>query len=211
MAQGGESSDILRHEIEAQSQNEAAEILKQAEGEVRSIIKQAEAEAANIRSHILEGAKKQAGQVRRRILSGVQLEIKKQQLRNREKLMDQVLDRVRRELEAFRSDPAYRNVLIRWALEGMNAVESDSVILICGKKEADILNGAAMKAILGGMKKETGRTVHASIETSDTKEGGILVLSSDRRVRFDNRFPARLRRMEQEIRLEVAKTVFAGE
>ncbi|NQT24744.1 hypothetical protein HQ585_05275 [candidate division KSB1 bacterium] len=203
-----QSSEVLRQEVEKQSQSEAAEILKQTEKEAQTLIKQAEAEVVKIRTEIMAKAEKQAEQIRKRILSGVHLEIKKMQLRNRETLLDEILLHVREKLDAFRSKPEYKSVLVQFILEGMNAIESDEVILVCGSKEAELLDDMTVKEILSQMEKETGRTIHAQIEKANEQDGGVLILSADRRIRFDNRFSARLRRMDQAIRLEAMQTVF---
>lgn len=207
----GKSSEVLCQEIEAQSEREAAEILEQAEKEGQTLLRQAEKEAEKIRSEVLARADQQAEQVRKRILSGVHLEIKKQQLRDRELLMDDVLVRVRKKLDAFRSEPAYKPVLTAWIHEGLEAMDSEDVILQCGSAEAGLLDKKTLDTILTRIKKETGRVLSVQVEKTGEPEGGVLILSADRRVRYDNRFSARIRRLEQQIRLDVMQRVFGGD
>jgi len=203
MEQAGQSSEVLRREIEEQSQSEAAGILEQADKDIQALIGQAQAEADRIRKDILDKAEKQAEQIRKRILSGVHLEIKKQHLRNREILLDEIVQDVRKELNAFRSKPDYEDVLIQFVLEGVRAIEGDEMILICGSEESKHL-----KSIQQVIHRTTGRSIQMRIEKHDSEDGGVLLLSADRRIRYDNRFSARMKRMEQTIRLDVMKTIF---
>ena len=89
------SSDVLRREIREQSEAEAASLVEGAEKEAQRIVSGAETEAGKVRAEILKKAEVQAEGIRRRVLSGVHLEIKRQTLRAREEMLAEILNSVK--------------------------------------------------------------------------------------------------------------------
>jgi len=200
------SSDILRREIEAQSEEEAAGILDQARQDAERILKQAAGDAASDREKVLAGARMQADTERKRVLSGVQLEIKKQRLRSREEMIERIFAEVRNKLQEFRTRPGYADFLHTCILEGGMAVDQDDLKLICGTMERKILKPAFLRTVRDALAK-LGRSCRLELDDATEEEGGVLVVSADGRMRFDNRFSARIRRKEQALRLAIIKAL----
>lgn len=201
------SSEVLCREIRTQSESEASSILEEAEKDVERIRQKAAQDAEKDREKTLSGAQIQAGASRRKMLSSVHLEVKKQTLRNREAILARIFQEVRKKLDAFRSDGEYAEFLMACVVEGALAVESETIQVVCGKTEEKKLTPAALESIQKTLAQE-GRVCRLELTEGDDGEGGVLVQSSDGRMRFDNRFSARIRRMEHRLRLEAMKKVF---
>ncbi len=208
MADQEVSSEVLRREIQAQSETEASGILEQAEKNAEKIQRQAAQDAEKGQEKTLEDARIQAAAIRKKLLSSVHLEVKKQTLNNREAIFDRMFEEVRKKLKDFRSRPEYVEFLKSCVIEGVMAVEADAILIRCGKIEKERLSPDVIQFIQKAL-LDKGRQCRLELADSGDDEGGVLIQSADGRMRFDNRFQARIRRMEHRLRLEVMKTVFA--
>jgi vacuolar-type H+-ATPase subunit E/Vma4 len=201
------SSKILRQEIIESSKTEETEILERAQKDKELILKEARAKAEKIKFDILKKAEAQAENIQRKILSGVHLETKKQTLRIREEILTKIFQTVKAELEKFRQDKSYFTFLKNLIIEGASALEGETIKIILG----DIEKGLLSKAVLLTIEKEIGdkdREVKFSISDQRLQEGGVILMSIDERIKYDNSFSARIKRIEDKMRLVVMKEVF---
>jgi V/A-type H+-transporting ATPase subunit E len=201
------SSVILQKEIESQSTKEAEEILEQAEREAHRITDNARREAEKIRTEMLRKAEVQAESIRRKILSSVHLEVKNQALRTREELLTKIFQDVMKKLDTFRRTEGYDEYLKKFIVEGILAFDTDKIRVLPGDVEKKRLNDAMVAQIKKDVKKQTGRTISLSIADQVLPEGGVVMVSADERMLFDNRFSTRIRRLENTLRLEAIKRV----
>lgn len=208
MSEAKSSPDILGQEIRTQSEKEADSILNQANAEAAQIIKRAQEQGDEIRHEILKKAQAQADQVKRKILSSVHLEVKRQKLNTREKILSQLFQLVESKLEAFSQDKVYASFLKKLVVEGILAIDSESVRLLPGQTEKVLLT----KQMLGQIKKEvqstTGWSPEIAIAERPLPDSGVVIVSSDERMLFDNRFKTRIQRNQNEMRLEAVKRIF---
>ena len=207
MAEKSSSSGILQKEIESQSTREAKEILEQAEREANRILDGARKEAEKIRAEILRKAEGQAEGIRRKILSSVHLEVKNQTLRTREDLLTKIFQEVMKKLDAFHRTKGYEKYLKKLVIEGVLALDTDKIRILSGDVEKKRLNDAMVAQIQKEVKKQTGRTMSISLADQVLPESGVVMVSADERMLFDNRFSTRIRRLQNELRLEAIKRV----
>ncbi len=198
-----ESSEALLREIEEQSQKEAESILEQAEKDARAVLERADTEAKTIRSEILQKSRVQAEGIRKRILSGVHLEIKKQGLQNREQIVVGLLKKVEEKLHSLRETEAYGDILRFWIEEGIHALPDMNLRIIPGALEKKWITPEFLAQIV----KESGLDKPVSLKVSPETfpEGGAIIESEDGRMRFDNRFPARMQRKREAMRQFIKK------
>ena len=201
------SSDILQKEIQAQSEKEAGAILEQAQREAQQILNNARKEADGIKADMIKKAETQAESIRRKILSGVRLDVKKQNLRTREELLSKIFEQVKEKIEAFRQTEAYKDYLKELVIEGATAIDAERMRVLSGTTEKKLLSEATVKQIIGEIQKRTGRKTKLSIADQALPEGGVVMVSDDERMLFDNRFSARMQRMQSQMRLEAMKRV----
>lgn len=201
------SSDILQKEIQVQSEKEAEAILEQAEREAQQILNNAQKEADSIKADMIRKAEAQAESIRKKILSGVRLDVKKENLRTREELLLKIFEQVKEKIEAFRQTKAYREYLKELVVEGVTAIDAERIRVLSGDVEKKLLSEATVKQVIGEIQKRTGRKTSLSVADQSLPEGGVVLISEDERMLFDNRFSARMQRIQSQMRLEAMKRV----
>ena len=201
-------SQVLRQEILEQSQSEADEILNQAKREVARMEKDAGLEAEKIKSEILRKANTQADALKRRLLSGVHLDVKRRLLQARESLLSVVFVQLKERLEAFRRSGEYPSFLERLILEGVHALDSDEVWIQGGDIEQKILTSSVLKDVQKKAAQNDQRTVQLKLHETVSDQSGVVLVSKDGRTRFDNRLSARIERMKEDLRLDAMKLIF---
>lgn len=201
------SSEILRKEIREQSEAEASSILEQAEKEAEKILHDAKEEADKVKTELFKKAETQAEGIRKRILSGVHLEIKRQTLQAREKLISRLFQTVEEKLDAFRRNDAFMVSLKKLVIEGAQALDAQEIRIMPGDVEKKLLTNKVLSQVEKEILKQLGRSVKLTVSDQALPEGGVVLVTSDERMLFDNRFSARMKRMKNEMRLEAVKRV----
>jgi vacuolar-type H+-ATPase subunit E/Vma4 len=156
---------------------------------------------------MIRKAEAQAEGIRKKILSGVRLDVKKQNLRTREELLSKIFEQVKEKIEAFRQTKAYKGYLKELVIEGVMAIDAERMRVLPGNVEKKLLSEATVKQIIGEIQKRTGRKMKLSVADQPLPEGGVVLISEDERMLFDNRFSARMQRMQSQMRLEAMKRV----
>ncbi len=201
------SSVVLRKEIQDQSEAEAAALLEQAEKEAQRIFDEARAEAEKIKADILKKAEIQAEGVRKKVLSSVRLEVKRQTLRTREALVLEIFSGVAEKIEAFRKTKGYLPVLKNLVMEGVLALDADMVHVLAGDVERKLLTKKIFSEVEKGIRQRRKKKVKLEFSGRTIPDAGVILMSSDGRTQFDNRFSTRMGRMQDAMRLVVAKRV----
>jgi V/A-type H+-transporting ATPase subunit E len=199
-------SKILQEEIREQSEAEASAILEQAEIEAKRIVGEAESEARKIQSDLIKKAEAQAEGIRKRILSSVHLEIKKQNLRAREEMLLKLFQIVQEKLEHFRKSQEYGSFLEAMIVEGVLALGVEDIHVIAGDSERKLLSKQFLSRIVQHFEKE-GKKINLVLSDEKIDQGGVIVTSADGRTRLDNRFSARIRRNQDAMRLLAIKKI----
>ena len=199
------SSKILQKEILEQSEKEASAILEQAEKEKNRILQEAREEADKITARTMKKAESEADTVRRRILSGVHLEIKQKSLQQREVLISRIMERVENKLDDLRKSKKYLPFLENMILEGLIALDVQKVEIQAGDVEKKILKQQVITSIQKKYKKQCGKDVTLTVRNEILSEAGLIIEDDKRRVKFDNRFTARIQRMQNDLRFIILK------
>lgn len=203
-----DSSEILRREIQEQSEKEVEGILEQAGREVGRVLSEARAEAEKSGKAVRKAAESRAEAVRKRILSGVHLEVKRQELRAREDVVARILSSIGERWEDMRGTKEYVHVLEQFVAEGVSALDGDAFRIEAGEREGRLLTKAVMAGIVRRIEESARRTVSLSLGEKTLTEGGVVIVAADGRTHFDNRFSARMARQRDRMRLEIAKRLF---
>ncbi|MBN1781554.1 hypothetical protein JW948_10540 [bacterium] len=202
------SSDVIREEIRQQSLNEAEGILESARKEETRILAEAEKESGMIRDKALKNAGNDADSLKRKILSSVHLEVKKEQMKHRENVLKRMMTEIHKKLDEFRNHRDYPAFLRDSLIEAVLALNSDSVKVVAGVPEKKLLDKNLLEETMQKLKSAHGLNVEMILASETLNEGGVLVISGDGRTRYDNSFSAQLSRNEDETRLTIYKEVF---
>ena len=194
------ASDILIMEIREQSEKEAASLLELADNEKKRILDEAKEEADSIRMEILKKAEEKAETIKKKVLSGVHLELKNQDLCEREKMFSDIFLMVQKKLTDFRESNQYISVLKILIFEGMEALDVDDVIVKIGKVENKLLTHEIISGFQKEIEKQMNKKMHITISGQILEDGGAIIMSADERIMFDNSFSARFKRMQTDMR-----------
>ncbi|UCF04918.1 MAG: hypothetical protein JSV33_13495 [bacterium] len=196
-----ESVDKICARIREDGERELQSILEKARQTAADITARAEAEGQRITEKVLKEAEEKGKIVQRRLLSSVNLEVRRAKLRAREEVVTNVSERVERELGRLRERKAYRDVLVRLTIEAIEALDGDRFLVHTDRRDMAALKEAVFPAVKKGL-EGAGRTVQGfeSKALAKSSLGGVQVGVPGGNVIFDNTFEARIYRLRDRIR-----------
>ena len=184
------------------------EIIQQAEADAEKILTEAKAKAEQIRNHaqeviaadkkrILEQAKNDADRIRGQALATAQLNARTLILESREKLLVSVFESSMEKIPAVQNYSDYPAIVESLALEAIQQLAVNKVILHADKVTHDLLKDSVLKKI--------STKFDGTIELGEPlKKGtGIVAETADGHLNYDNTLETRLRRLEGELRSPV--------
>ncbi|MFO7889232.1 MAG: V-type ATP synthase subunit E family protein [bacterium] len=205
MSSQGKNYDLLISEIKKQSRKEIKEIKEQAEKERQETISKARKEGEKIRSEMMSEAEQKCDDLKKKILSGVHLEIKKKNLDNQEKLIFWFNAEVRKRLDRFRSSDQYKQILKEWIIEGISAIDKKDLIITVGEVEKKFTDKKYLQQAIDFIKDKQGKNLTCRVSDEILNEGGVIITDLDEKISFDNSFSARMQRKQDEIRLLIVE------
>jgi V/A-type H+-transporting ATPase subunit E len=152
-------------------------------------------ETAEAVSKILGTSVKQAEVLKRQVIGSAELESRNLQLRALEEAVNEVFAEAVKHLAEL-SPAQYEEALTKLVEEGIEII-GPKALISCNTNDKKLLTSAIRKLNKGGVKLTLDPR---AIETI----GGVILTSHEGTVRFDNTFEARLERMRQILRKDVA-------
>ncbi|MDD5766066.1 MAG: V-type ATP synthase subunit E family protein [Candidatus Marinimicrobia bacterium] len=199
------SLEMMIRDIRQESQEEVDAVLSQSAKEVEDVRNKAKTEAEKIRSEIVRKAEKQAESDSRRILSGVHLEVKRLMLKDQNTILTEILRQATIRLEEFRHGSAYVTFLKELVLEGIAGLGNDVVHILTGDLEKRLLTDEFLESITDESEKTNGKKVRLIVSPETLADSGVILISDNGRVRFDNRLSIRLQRVFDELQWAIMK------
>jgi len=198
MSQDTEIKKIIS-KIKEDAEREAEKIKEKARKKEEEILKKAEAEAKSKSDEILNQGKKEAELEKQRILANAKLQAKKIKLDVKEKIIEKSFSLAEEKLKEVVSSEEYEKILKDLIREAISTIGREDLEVLCRKEDEKIVK-KIIKDLSGvELAKDNISTI-----------GGVIVRSKDRQVQVDNTFEARLTRMRDDLRIEVAKILFGG-
>ncbi len=198
MAKIEDAGEICRKIIE-DATAQANSILTSAEKEKSKILEEADHEAENKKKEVLKKNDIETEKMKQKIFSTLNLEKKKLFLEEKSRFIEAVLEKVREIAVEFRQNPGYKTFLEKAISEGVEVI---------GEREVDVLySGLDEKIIKGDFIKNINGIV-PEFKKCDFKDIGVIVQSKDSRFIYDNTFSARLKRLYDDIYMDLLKGAF---
>jgi vacuolar-type H+-ATPase subunit E/Vma4 len=188
--------------------------------EEKQIIQEAETQAAEKRSYadkkvesLLDEARKdaqeQAEKAKKKIISGVQLELKRRSLNVRGEVMRHITDKVEHKLNSMVSDTNYRSVLVNWITEAAIGLDKESAQINASEKELVYINDQLIAEVTERIRQKTGRVISLKLSKEPSlNTQGVILTADDGRTAFNNQVKTRLLRKEREIRMAIYDALF---
>lgn len=188
--------ELLARAIMAEARDEAEQLYAEAKEKAEVIRKRAQEQAESERKVILARAKEDADRLRSQSSATSQLKARSMQLEQREKILNDVFDEVRKQLDAVKKRPDYSEIasmLAREALSQLKAAEAEV--------RADETTRKALK--LDDLSKELNGKFNFGEKLEDGT--GVVVSASGGKLHYDNTLETRLSRLHGSLRSSVYK------
>ncbi|HZD82807.1 MAG TPA: V-type ATP synthase subunit E family protein [Nitrososphaeraceae archaeon] len=149
---------------------------------------------------IVEGAKKQAENLKRQIVGSSRLAARNKQLLLIDTAVNNAFEKAKVDLASSNKEEKYRVLITRMLENSVSAIGSDEVIVECNKNDFDLVK----KAITDLSKDNTKSKVKLSDQPINSI-GGIRVRSADGSITYDNTLDSRIERFKPLIRKDIVQ------
>jgi vacuolar-type H+-ATPase subunit E/Vma4 len=198
--------------IEADARAEEQEIIRQAEEQVVEKRKYAEKKIESLLEDARKESQQQAEAAKKKIFSGLKLELKRRSMRIQDSIMQHVKEKVEEKLNTMISDTNYRDVIIGWITEAAIGLETDSAQINASEKERNLINDQLISEVVEKIQAQTGRKITLQLaDANPLKRQGVVVTAADGRTAYNNQVTTRIQRKEREIRMLIYDKLFADD
>lgn len=199
------SKDILIAGIEADATQEEEKILAEAEQQAADKRKYGDQKIESILSDARQRAEKQAGEIMRKVTSGVELEIRRRSLRLRDTIVKDLMKRVEDRMKARIVAPDYRAILRDWIVEAARGLSVDAAEVNASAAELKLIDATlrdeAMKILAGKVTLTLSKADPLSLQ-------GVVLTSVNGRLAFNNQVRTRIQRHQREIHVLIHEALF---
>lgn len=205
--QGGKEALIAS--IERDGKHKAEAIINDAKKRAEERERQTDNQIRSILSEARNRAGEQSEREKKKILTGVNLEVKRILLHGKERLTQDIFLWVRKELELLIQHPRYRSVLGGWIVEAMIGLDTEVAQVNASERERGLIDQKLLKEAEEKVKNRTGRSVRLRLSAQPPlRDQGIVVEAVDGRTAFNNQVDARIKRNQQKIRKLIYERLF---
>lgn len=184
----------------ADARAQAAEKKKYAQQKIDSILDEARSKAAE-----------QAESIKRKAISGVELEIKRRSLQVRDSLIQNITDRVEKRLSAMIDGPDYRTVLTNWIVEAAIGLDAEAATVNASQRERPLIDTAMLDQARQAVLSKTGKSVTLTLSDAPPLKGqGVVLTSRDGRMAFNNQVRTRMLRKQRQMHRLIYDGLFAS-
>jgi vacuolar-type H+-ATPase subunit E/Vma4 len=209
MAELDDGSRALISGIEKDAKQEAEKIISEAEKRAEELTSHTEKQVRSIRKEAEEKAQVQSEAVTKKVLSGVEIEIKRKTLHMKEKIFSEILGRVKEEFVKRMQKPEYRDILLDWIVEAAVGLGAEEAEVSVSKGESGLVDAQFLKKAEKRAEKISGKKVGLKL-SNDSPElrQGVVLTAADGRTAFNNQVSTRLLRKQREIRDMIYRELF---
>ena len=194
----------LERAILIEAREEAEQMQVEAKEKAEAIHKRAQEQAESERKAVLDRAREDADRLRSQSTATAQLKARSSQLEHREKVLDNVITEVKKQLDAVKKRPDYDAIaalLLREALTQLRVGKAD---IRADESTQKALKKGALDEIAKELKGEF--TISGGLDEGT----GVVVDASAGKIHYDNTLETRLSRLQNTLRASVYK-VLMGE
>jgi len=200
------SSSALERTVNKVLAQTEADLIKQLDYAYEESINNLESSKAKLQDEyqrIVNGAKKQAENLKRQIVGSSRLAARNKQLLLIETSVNEAFENAKAKLATSDKQQNYRDLLTKMLEGSVSAIESENVIVECNKNDNNIV-----KESIKNLRDKRSRV--ALSEQPINVIGGIRVKSVDGSVTYDNTLDSRIERLKPLIRKHIVQ-MFRGE
>jgi len=196
--------------IESDARIEEEEIIKEAEKQAAEKRKYSEKKIEALLNDARSEAQKQTEVVMRKMLSAVDLELKRHSMSVRSALMLDIMNRVENKLASMTGEEKYRSVLINWIAEAFIGLGAEAAQINASEKERALINDPLLSEVKEKIHKQTNKQAQLKLSDAEPlKSQGVVLTAADGRTAFNNQVKTRMLRNQSEIRKLIYNAVLA--
>lgn len=196
--------EVLAQEILSDGRKRAERSLSAARAEAEKILSQARAKAELEAQRIRDAAAARAEQRSRMVLKTVDQEVARRKLAAREEVIHDAFEKARAQLDALGREDYYR-AAAALAGDALRKMPGDRFTLVIAGLPAE--DGRRLAEELAAGLRAEGRAAQLEFREGSGARG-VSIQSPDGRLRWDDTFAARLRRLHPDLRRQVAPMLF---
>ena len=149
---------------------------------------------------IVQGARKQAENLKRQIVGSSRLASRNKQLVIVETAVNDAFEVAKKKLESSAKEKSYSSLINKMLKESISAIGSNEVIVECNKRDTDLV-----KKSISGLSKDNIEAKAVLSEKSINVIGGIRMRSADGSMTYDNTLDSRIERLKPLIRKNIVQ------
>ena len=184
----------LRRAVLEQARQDAQQLLEQADAAASACLQRATVQAEQEAQQQLAAHKQQIALEMEHTAAQTQLEVQLFRLKQREALLQQVLEAAAAQLAEIATWPNYAEIVIRLAHEAVARVPAPNIVLIADPQAQRALDPKTLVAEFA-----PGVTLGPALATGL----GVIARTSDGHRRYENTLTARLERLYPQLRAEI--------
>ena len=194
--------DNLLKKIISEAENEAERLREEARKKLANFEKETKALMSEIKHKELEKELPHLEYIRKRTESEYQQKAKRTRIQTKEKLIDEVFEKVEKDLSSFRKNSEYKKYLESKLKSTQRAFRSKDMKLLIDKRDENII-----KRIITKLEKE--KNVKFIIEITElVTAGGFILTDKEERVRIDYTIEYLLEESRDTIRTKINEYLF---
>lgn len=207
---------IISH-IKANVDREISAVLQEAHAEAESIKKAAQQKAEEEAQKILSQGKRIAALESQRIIAEKKLEARRRKMDAQEEVIAASFEAVTTVLEEVaekgeQDHLVYKDILFSLVASACEIVAGEKVELALNRRDSGRFDEKMMGELSSFVKKKTGRDISLSLaNTTISCLGGVIVRDLEKQLEVDNTLEAKLDRLRESIRVDVARLLFGDE
>ena len=207
---------IISH-IDANAERETSEMLEKAREEAESIKKAAQQQVEAEAQRILSQGKRIAILEGQRIIAETKLKVRRNKMDAQEEAIAGSFEGATEFLEELaekgeQDKRVYKDIMFNLVAAACEIVAGDEVELAFNKRDSSRFDEKMLDELHGFVKKRAGRDVSLSCaKVAIPCLGGVIARDLEKQVEVDNTLEAKLNRLKESIRVDVAKLLFGDE
>ena len=196
--------------IESDARIEEQEIIKEAKKQAAEKRKYSDKRIEALLNDAHSEAQKQAEAIKRKMLSAVELELKRHSMSVRSALIQEIMNRVEDKLASMTGDENYRSVLINWIVEAFVGLGVQAAEINASQKERALINDSLLSEVKEKIRVETNKQAQLTLSDAEPlKSQGVVLTAADGRTAFNNQVKTRMLRKQSELRKLIYNAVLA--
>lgn len=198
--------------IEEDARAEEKQLLEEAQQRAGEKKAYAEKKVESILADARKDGQSQADNVKHRIISGAELEVKRLSMHARDAVMQEITGRVEAKLGSMIGNADYKSVLTDWIAEAAAGLGADSAQVNASDREKPLIDDRLLSQAAQKAAERTGKPVTLALsDARPLKAQGAVLTAADGRTAFNNQVKTRMMRRQREIRTLIYNTLFADD